>query len=71
MCSGIKTFGHYGAGGSHLVNVSTQYAHVIPWVVLVAVCNECGGDPAADEKDDGEHGCDAEITETQEEVSCV
>ena len=54
-----------------MVNVSTQYAHVIPWVVLVVVCDERSGDPAADEKDAGEHGCDAEITETQEEVSCV
>jgi hypothetical protein len=39
--------------------------------VLVVVCNERGGDPAADEKDDGDHSCDAEITETQEEVSCM
>lgn len=62
---------YYGAGGSLLVNVSTQYAHVIPWVVLVAVCNERSGDPAADEKDDGDHSCDAEITETQEDVSCM
>ena len=37
--------------------------------MLVVVCNERGGEPAADEKDDGEHGRDAEITETQEEVS--
>jgi hypothetical protein len=46
-----------------------QDVHVIPWVVLVVVCNECGGDPAADEKGYGENSCDAEITETQEEVS--
>jgi len=45
--------------------------HVIPWVVLVVVCNERGGDPAADEKDDSEHSCDTEVTETQEEVSCM
>lgn len=54
-----------------MVNVSTQYVHVIPWVVLVVVCNERGGDPAADEKDDSEHSCDTEVTETQEEVSCM
>jgi hypothetical protein len=71
MFAGLKTFGHYGAGGSHSVTVGTQCAHVIPWVVLVVVCNKRGGDPAADEKDGSEHSCDAEITETQEEVSCM
>jgi hypothetical protein len=39
--------------------------------VLVIVCNKRGGDPAADEKGDGDHSRDAEITETQEEVSCM
>jgi hypothetical protein len=39
--------------------------------VAVVVRNERGGKPAADEKDDGEHSREAEVTETQEEVSCI
>jgi hypothetical protein len=42
------------AGGSLYVNVHIQCAHIIPWVVLVVVRNDCGSEPAADEKDDGE-----------------
>lgn len=36
--------------------------------MLVVVRNECGGEPAADEKDDGERSRNAEMTETQEQV---
>jgi hypothetical protein len=42
--------------------------HIIPWVVLVVVGDECCGEPAADEKDYCEHGCHTEVTATQTQM---